>query len=61
MIPPFIGFFSKQMVLYSAIQNGYYFMSIVGIIVSVIIGSYYLKIVRILFTNSLLSETKETK
>ena len=55
MIPPFIGFFSKQMVLYSAIQNGYYFMSIVGIIVSVISGSYYLKIVRILFTDSPLS------
>lgn len=49
------------MVLYSAIQNGYYFMSIVGIIVSVISGSYYLKIVRILFTDSPLSETKETK
>ena len=50
-IPPLIGFFSKQMVLYSAIQSGYYFMSIVAIIVSVISASYYLKIVRILFTN----------
>ena len=49
------------MVLYSAIQNGYYFMSIVGIIVSVISGSYYLKIVKILYTDSLLSKTKETK
>ena len=50
-IPPLIGFFSKQMVLYSAVQSGYYFMSIVAIIVSVISASYYLKIVRILFTN----------
>ena len=49
------------MVLYSAIQNGYYFMSIVEIIVSVISGSYYLKIVRILFTDSPLSETKDPK
>ena len=49
-IPPLLGFFSKQMVLYSAIQNGYYFMAIVGIIVSVISASYYLKIVRTLFT-----------
>nr|YP_010697872.1 NADH dehydrogenase subunit 2 [Fuscoporia viticola]WCF76833.1 NADH dehydrogenase subunit 2 [Fuscoporia viticola] len=51
-IPPLIGFFSKQMVLYSAMQSGYYFMSIVAIIVSVISASYYLKIVRILFTIS---------
>nr|YP_009690400.1 NADH dehydrogenase subunit 2 [Coniferiporia sulphurascens]QEG57180.1 NADH dehydrogenase subunit 2 [Coniferiporia sulphurascens] len=49
-IPPLMGFFSKQMVLYSAVQSGYYFMSIVAIIVSVISASYYLKIVRILFT-----------
>ena len=51
-IPPLIGFFSKQFVLYSAIQNGYYFMSIVGIIVSIISASYYLKIIIVLNTNS---------
>ena len=45
-----MGFFAKQFVLYSAIQSGYYFISIVGIIASVISASYYLKIVRILFT-----------
>ena len=49
-IPPLLGFFSKQMVLYSAIQNGYYFMALVAIIVSVISASYYLKVIRILFT-----------
>jgi NADH-ubiquinone oxidoreductase chain 2 len=50
-IPPFIGFFSKQFVLYSAIQNGYYFMSILAIIVSVISASYYLKIIKVLHTD----------
>jgi NADH-ubiquinone oxidoreductase chain 2 len=45
-IPPFIGFFSKQFVLYSALQNGYYFISIVAIIVSVISASYYLQIIK---------------
>ena len=49
-VPPLIGFFSKQFVLSSAIQSGYYFMSIVAIIVSVISASYYLKIVRVIFT-----------
>ena len=49
-IPPLIGFFSKQFVLYSAIQNGYYFMSIIAIIVRIISASYYLKIIKIIFT-----------
>lgn len=59
-IPPLIGFFSKQMVLYSAIQSGYYFMAIVCIIVSVISASYYLKIVRVLFTSESPSISDET-
>jgi len=64
-IPPLIGFFSKQFVLYSSIQNGYYFISIIAIIVSVISASYYLKIIKLLFTlpteGSLVSEQKEVK
>lgn len=49
-IPPLIGFFSKQFVLYSALDQGYYFISILAIIVSVISASYYLKIIKILHT-----------
>jgi NADH-ubiquinone oxidoreductase chain 2 len=50
-IPPLMGFFAKQFVLYSAIQSGYYFISIVAIIVSVISASYYLKIIRVLHSS----------
>ena len=50
--PPFLGFFSKQFVLYSAIESGYYFMSIAGILVSIISASYYLRIIRILHTST---------
>ena len=49
-VPPLIGFFSKQFVLYSALDQGYYFMSILAILVSVISASYYLKIIKILHT-----------
>jgi NADH-ubiquinone oxidoreductase chain 2 len=59
-IPPLIGFFSKQFVLSSAIENGYYFMAIVAILVSVISASYYLKIIKILHTETeenILNET----
>jgi NADH-ubiquinone oxidoreductase chain 2 len=49
-IPPLIGFFSKQFVLYSALQDGYYFISLIAIIMSVISASYYLKIIKVLHT-----------
>src|ERR1700755_2468895 len=48
--PPLLGFFSKQFVFYSAIESGYYFMAISGILVSIISASYYLRIIRILHT-----------
>jgi NADH-ubiquinone oxidoreductase chain 2 len=59
-IPPLIGFFSKQFVLYSAIQSGYYFMAFIAILVSVISASYYLKIIRLLHTEVEEVEQKET-
>ncbi len=52
MIPPLVGFFGKYMVLYSAIENGYFFLSIVAILTSVIAASYYLKIIRVLYFES---------
>ena len=51
-IPPLIGFFSKQFVLFAAIQNGYYFISFIAILTSVISASYYLKIIKVLHTES---------
>jgi NADH-ubiquinone oxidoreductase chain 2 len=47
-IPPLMGFFAKAEVLYSAVNNGYYFISIVAIIVSVISAYYYLQIIRVM-------------
>lgn len=52
-VPPLIGFFGKQMILYSATHRGYYFLSLVAIIVSVISASYYLKIVRVIHFDSM--------
>ena len=56
-----IGFFSKQFVLYSALQNGYYFISLIAIIVSVISASYYLKIIKVLHTDHDYFEAKLLK
>jgi NADH-ubiquinone oxidoreductase chain 2 len=57
-IPPLLGFFAKQQVLYAAMYNGYYFMSIVAILVSVISASYYLQIIKIM---NFASETETDK
>lgn len=49
MIPPFIGFYSKLFVLFSAISISDYFISIIAIIVSVISAYYYLRIIKVLY------------
>ena len=51
-IPPLVGFFAKYMVLYSAIENGYYFLALVGILASVISAAYYLRIIRVIHFES---------
>jgi hypothetical protein len=57
-IPPLIGFFSKQFVLYSAVLNGYFFISIVAILASVISASYYLKIIKVLHDKNVTNSIK---
>ena len=48
-IPPLIGFYAKMIVMQSCIEQGYYAISLVCVIVSVISASYYLKIVKVLY------------
>ena len=48
-IPPLIGFFAKQMVLSSALDNGYVFMALIAILTSVISAYYYLALVKQIF------------
>jgi NADH-ubiquinone oxidoreductase chain 2 len=48
-IPPLMGFFAKQMILSAALDNGYVFMSLIGILTSVIAAVYYLAVIKELF------------
>jgi NADH-ubiquinone oxidoreductase chain 2 len=48
-IPPLIGFFAKQMVLSSALDSGYVFMSLIAILTSVISAYYYLALIKQIF------------
>jgi NADH:ubiquinone oxidoreductase subunit 2 (subunit N) len=49
-VPPLVGFFAKQQVLYSSNSAGYFFLSLMAILVSVISAFYYLKIIKIVFS-----------
>lgn len=55
-IPPFIGFFAKFMILSAALQKGYVFLALIGIITSVISAVYYLNVIKTMFFFELLSK-----
>lgn len=46
-VPPLLGFYGKQAVLYATINSGLYFVSFVAVVTSVISASYYLYLVRV--------------
>jgi NADH-ubiquinone oxidoreductase chain 2 len=48
-IPPLVGFFAKQMVLSAALDSGYIFISLIGILTSVIGAVYYLNLIKEIF------------
>jgi len=48
-IPPFLGFFAKQMVLSAALQDGFMFLAIIAVLTSVISAVYYLFVIKTMF------------
>ena len=48
-IPPLMGFFAKQMVFSAALQEGFVFLTLIGVLTSVISAVYYLFIVKTMF------------
>ncbi|EKV03996.1 NADH dehydrogenase subunit 2 (mitochondrion) [Penicillium digitatum PHI26] len=48
-IPPLMGFFAKQMVFSAALQEGFIFLTLIGLLTSVISAVYYLFIVKTMF------------
>jgi NADH-quinone oxidoreductase subunit N len=48
-IPPFSGFFGKLYVFYAAVQAGYWTLSVIGVLTSVIGAYYYLRVVKIMY------------
>mgnify|MGYP001200656516 FL=1 len=50
-IPPFAGFFAKFFILSASINDGFFFLSIVAVLSSVIAAFYYLTIIKNMFFN----------
>jgi NADH-ubiquinone oxidoreductase chain 2 len=48
-IPPLMGFFAKQMVFSAALQEGFVFITLIGVLTSVISAVYYLFIIKTMF------------
>lgn len=50
-IPPFAGFFGKYYVFAGAVQAGYTWLAIVGVLMSVVSAYYYLRLVVLMYFN----------
>ena len=58
-IPPLMGFFAKQMVFSSALQEGFVFLTLIGVLTSVISAVYYLYIIKTMFFDKVASINKQ--
>ena len=50
-IPPFAGFFAKFFILAATINEGYFYLSLIAVLSSVIAAFYYLTVIRNMFFN----------
>lgn len=55
-IPPLVGFLGKLYVFQAAIAQGYYTMTIIGVVTSVVAAAYYLKIIKMITMEAPLPE-----
>ena len=55
-IPPFAGFFAKFFILSASINHGFYILSVIAVISSVIAAFYYLSVIKNMFFNELETE-----
>jgi NADH-quinone oxidoreductase subunit N len=51
-VPPLIGFFAKIIVFYAALNGGYFFIAIIGILLSCIGAFYYIRFIKIIYFES---------
>ena len=60
-IPPLAGFFAKFYVFMSVIESGMYALAIIGLLSTVISAFYYLRIIKIIYFDDLVSPLEQIK
>ena len=60
-IPPLAGFFAKLYVFISVIESGMYMLAIVGLLSTVISAFYYLRIIKIIYFDEIISPFDKIK
>jgi len=56
-VPPFLGFWAKIAVLQEAINSGFLWLAIVGVMASVIGAFYYLRVIKMIYFDKPVDET----
>jgi NADH-quinone oxidoreductase subunit N len=59
-IPPLAGFFAKYFVFVAAIKAGLYWLSMIGVLASVVGAYYYLRIVKLMWFDAAVGEFDRT-
>ena len=59
-IPPLAGFYSKAFLMFAAIGSANYVLAVIGVAMSVVSAFYYLRIVKIMYFESLASPGKRS-
>ncbi len=56
-VPPFLGFWAKLAVLQEAINSGFIWLAIIGVVASVIGAFYYLRVIKVIYFDKPLDNT----
>ena len=59
-IPPLAGFYSKAFLLFAAIRSAHYVLALIGVLMSAISAFYYIRIVKIMYFESIAAPGKST-
>lgn len=59
-IPPLAGFYSKAFLLFAAIRSAHYVLALIGVLMSAISAFYYIRIVKIMYFESIVAPGKST-
>ena len=58
-IPPFLGFFTKFLILISLFKSGHYFLTMISIAIGVIVAFIYIRFLKVIWFEKIIIKTKK--